>query len=219
MKRDAISYYPIFLDISGKKCVVIGGGQVAWRKVNTLLENNARVEVISPVICLEIQELAEKGKIRIQQKVYGPGDLKGAVLAIAATDDPETNSWVTGEGREKGVLVNVVDDAGKSDFILPSCLQRGDLTIAVSTSGKSPALARKIRTRLEKQFGKEYSDLTSMINEVRSEMKNQGIRVSSEGWEKALDLDPIVDLLKKGNREEAKQFLFHNLQKSQTAKA
>ena len=180
MKKKAGSYYPIFLDISGKKCVVVGGGQVAWRKVKSLLDDNAVVDVISPVVCAEIQTLADSGKIGLRQKAYQTGDLKGAVLAIAATDEAETNLGVSAEARQNSILVNVVDDAAKSDFILPSILQRGDLTIAVSTAGKSPALARKIRTRLESEFGPEYSDLALMINEVRSEMLKQGIRFSGE---------------------------------------
>lgn len=220
MKKVTASYYPIFLDISGKRCVVVGGGQVAWRKVTSLLENNAVVEVVSPVICPEIQKLADSGKIVLKQKAYQTGDLKGAVLAIAATDDSDTNTQVSSEGRANSILVNVVDDAAKSDFILPSCLQRGDLTIAVSTSGRSPALARKIRTLLETQFSREYSDITLMINEVRSEMLKRGVRFSGDDWQEALSLDPILDLLKKGNRQAAKQFLINNLMKQQlTAKS
>jgi precorrin-2 dehydrogenase/sirohydrochlorin ferrochelatase len=220
MKKGTGSYYPVFLDISGKRCVVVGGGQVAWRKVTSLLENNAAVEVVSPVLCPEIQKLADSGKIVLKQKAYQTGDLKGAVLAIAATDDSDTNTRVSSEGRANSILVNVVDDAAKSDFILPSCLQRGDLTIAVSTSGRSPALARKIRTLLETQFSQEYSDLTLMINEVRSEMLKRGLRFSGDDWQEALSLDPILDLLKKGNRQAAKQFLINNLMKQQlTAKS
>ena len=220
MKKGTGPYYPIFLDLSGKRCVVVGGGQVAWRKVTSLLENNAVVEVVSPVICPEIQKLADSGKIVLKQKAYQTGDLKGAVLAIAATDDSDTNTRVSSEGRANSILVNVVDDAAKSDFILPSCLRREDLTIAVSTSGRSPALARKIRTLLETQFSREYSDLTLMINEVRSEMLKRGLRFSGDDWQEALSLDPILDFLKKGNREAAKQFLINNLMKQQlTAKS
>jgi siroheme synthase-like protein len=215
MKKGTACYYPIFLDISGKRCVVVGGGQVAWRKVASLLENNAVVEVVSPVVCPEIQKLADSGKIVLKQQAYRTGDLKGAVLAIAATDDSDINIRVSSEGRSNSILVNVVDDAAKSDFIVPSCLQRGDLTIAVSTSGRSPALARKIRTLLETQFSREYSDLTLMINEVRSEMLKRGLRFSGDAWQEALNLDPILDLLKSGDREGAKQLLINNLMKQQ----
>ncbi|MBI2329478.1 MAG: bifunctional precorrin-2 dehydrogenase/sirohydrochlorin ferrochelatase [Chloroflexi bacterium] len=196
--REPPAYYPIFLNISGKKCVVVGGGAVALRKVKTLLEHGARVEVVSPDLCPELA-----------------GDLEDAVIAIAVTNDSQTNLEVVKEAREKAVLVNVVDDTESSDFIAPSYLRRGDVTIAVSTGGRSPALSRKIRTRLEKDFGEEYASLARLLAEVRTEVKRQGIKVNGDDWQETLDLGLLSDLLKQGNREKARAVLLNNLKTRQ----
>lgn len=209
------TYYPIFLNISGKKCVVVGGGQVALRKVTTLLEHGASVEVISPDLCSELSQLAESGEIGVLQRSYRAGDLQDAVIAIAATNDSNTNLEVVKEARRKAVLVNVVDDAESSDFIVPSYMRRGDVTIAISTGGRSPALARKIRNRLEKDFGDEYASLALLIDEVRAEVKGQGIKVNGDAWQEALDLDLLGDLLRRGDNEKAKAILLSNLKARQ----
>ena len=202
------SYYPVFLNINEKRCVVVGGGQVALRKVQTLLEYGAKVDVISPEICLE---LAAIPGISIQLRQYQPGDLKGAFLAIVATDDHETNHQVAREARSQKVIVNVVDDAGYCDFILPSLVRRGDMTIAVSTAGRSPALARKLRTRLEQDFGEEYAALVQLIDEVRRELKQRGILVDSETWQDALELDSLTGLVKLGQTGKARVLLTEGL--------
>ncbi len=211
-KADKLAdYYPLFLNIRGRRCVVVGGGQVALRKVTTLLEHGAGVNVISPDLCAELGQLAEKGKIAVLAREYRAGDLEGAVIAIAATDEPNTNLAVAQEARARAVLVNVVDDAGSSDFIAPAYMRRGDVTIAVSTGGRSPALARKIRSRLEKDFGDEYAALALLIDTVRAEIKRLGIKVSGDDWQEALDLDSMIDLLKKGDSEKARAVLRDNL--------
>lgn len=215
MKRELSSYYPVFLNIRGRRCVVVGGGQVALRKVRTLLEHGANIEVISPELCSGLNKLAENGEISVLRKHYQTGDLQGALLAIAATDNNDVNLEVVKEARNRGVLVNVVDSANNSDFVLPSYLNRGDVTIAVSTSGRSPSLARKIRARLEKEFGNEYASLAVLINEVRTEIKRQGIKVDGDDWQEALDLDLMIDLLKKGDGEKARAILLKNLRMSQ----
>jgi len=211
MKREPTSYYPIFLNVSGKRCVVVGGGQVALRKVGALLDHGANVEVISPDLCPELNKLAETGEIAAQRKLYQTGDLKGALIVIAATDDHGINLEVVKEAKGTGVLVNVVDDPDNSDFIVPSCLRRGDVTVAVSTAGRSPALARKIRARLEKDLGDEYAVLALLIDEVRAEIKRLGIKVNGDDWQKAMDLDLLIDLLKKNDGEKARELLLNNL--------
>ena len=213
MKKHAQSnpYYPIFLNIRGKKCIVVGGGQVAHRKVMTLLEHKANVEVISHDPCLELRQLYKTGDINLIRRAYQAGDLQEAFIAIAATNDSNVNSEIMKEARKTKVLVNVVDDAESSDFILPSHIRHGDFTIAISTAGRSPALARKIRTRLERDFGDEYESLTLIIDEVREEIKRQGIKVSSDDWQAALDLDLLVGLVKRGDHEKAKAALLSNL--------
>lgn len=220
MKRDnqVPRYYPIFLNIRGKRCVVVGGGPVALRKVNILLEHEASVKVISPELCPELSQLAKSRAIQVLQRNYNGGDLQGALITIAATDDGEINNKVAEEARAKGVLVNVVDDSEHSDFIVPSQFRRGDITIAVSTAGKSPALARKIRTRLEEDFGVEYASLALLVDEVRSELKRQGIKVNGYGWQKAIDLDVLIELLRAGQNEKAKATLLANLKRLRQTK-
>jgi len=220
MKRDnqVPRYYPIFLNIREKRCVVVGGGLVALRKVKALLEHEASVKVISPELCPELSQLAKSRAIQVLQRNYNGGDLQGAFIAIAATDDGEINNKVAEEARAKGVLVNVVDDSEHSDFIVPSQFRRGDITIAVSTAGKSPALARKIRTRLEKDFGAEYASLALLVDEVRSELKRQGIKVNGYGWQEAIDLDTLIELLRAGQNEKAKATLLANLKRLRQTK-
>jgi len=204
-------YYPVSLNISGRKCVVVGGGQVALRKAKALLEHGADVEVISPELCPQLVKLSESGEIGILAREYQSGDLKEAFVAIAATDDSEVNQQMVTEARKDAVLVSVVDDAENSDFIAPSYLRRGEVTIAVSTSGRSPALARKIRTRLEKEIGDEYASLTRLISEVRAEVKREGTRISGDHWQKALDLDRLLELISRGDKKEARAILLSNL--------
>jgi siroheme synthase-like protein len=211
MTEKASLRYPVFLNIEGRKCVVVGGGQVALRKVSTLLEHGARVEVVSPELCTELSGLAKDGEIAARQRGFQPGDLKGSFIAVAATDDSRTNGQVAKEAKASGIPVNIVNDPVNSDFIVPSSLSRGDIMIAISTGGKSPALARKIRARLEKEFGEEYASLVELIDEVRTELKQKGLSIDSDGWQKALDLDVLTGMLKGGDREKAKAFLLNNL--------
>jgi precorrin-2 dehydrogenase/sirohydrochlorin ferrochelatase len=211
MNRYSSSYYPVFLNIRGKKCVVVGGGEVALRKVKALLDAGADVKVISPVLCLELTNLAETKIIFIEKRLFQPGDLEGAFLTVTAVDNNRDNLEVANEARRTGVLVNVVDDPSNSDFIVPSCLRRGEVTIAISTAGRSPALARKIRSRLEDYFGDEYAALALLVDEVRMEIRGRGIKVNGEDWQKALDLDLLINLLKNNDREKAKNLLLNNL--------
>jgi siroheme synthase-like protein len=209
MKKRSSVYYPMFLRISGKRCVVVGGGGVARRKVKTLLEHGASVEVISPDPCAELLELDKKGRIHILHRHYQSGDLQKAFLAIAASDSRPLNRQVAKEAKDKAVLVNVADDPKNSDFIVPSYLRRGTLSVAVSTDGVSPALARKIRARLEKYFGDEYAPLVRLVGEVRAEVR--GRKINADDWQEALDLDLILDLLKKGEDKKAKAILLDRL--------
>ena len=210
-KKKPFPYYPAFLNLHGKKCVVIGGGQVALRKVHMLLECGAHVSLISPTLHPELEGLAKAKVIRIKRRDYRRGDLKNARVVIAATDVNNVNHAVAREAKVLKALVNVVDDSKPSDFIVPSFFRRGGLTIAISTGGMSPALAKKIRTRLEKDFGNEYPSFLSLIEEVRSQLKQKRITVTAETWQKALDLDRLIDLIRKGQPNEAKDVLLKKL--------
>ena len=213
-ERKITGYYPVSFKIRGIKCVVVGGGGVALRKVKALLECGAHLTVVSPKVSSEVLELAEGKAIRLIHRRYRTADLKNAAIVIAATDDRKVNRKVAGDAKKVRAWVNVVDDPEPSDFIVPSVVRRGDLTIAISTGGMSPALARKIRTRLEDSFGEEYALLVSLVEEVRSTLRRRGIRVNAERWQNALDLDFLAQLLRTGQKDKAKAVLMKKLKKT-----
>lgn len=204
-------FYPIFLRVKNKRCVVVGGGDVAGRKARSLLEHEANVEVVSADVCPELAQLATEGRIHHCRRRYRQGDLAGAVLAIAATDDPAINAEVAEEGRGRNIPVNVVDSPDLSDFIVPSLLRRGDLSIAVSTAGKTPALARKLRSELEKVYGPGYGLLVELAADVRQELKRDGLAIDAEVWHRSLELELLVDLLNRGLVDQARERLLRRL--------
>ncbi len=166
-------YYPVNLKIKNKKCVVVGGGKVAERKIKFLLEKGALVTVISPKITSLLEELWRATKVNYLPVVYSPSSLKNAFLVIAATDDRAINSRVAENANQLGILVNVVDSPAESSFIMPAILSRGDLTIAISTAGKSPALARKIKEDLALMYSDEYGDLIEILAQARERIKRK----------------------------------------------
>lgn len=191
-------YYAAYLNLRDRKCVVVGGGAVAERKVRALLECEASVTVISPELSPGLGLLRSQADFLL--RLYQEGDLEGAFLAIAATDDREVNRQVAGEARRKGVLVNVVDDPDYCDFIVPSVVRRGELSVAISTGGRSPALARKVREALEAFLGPEYEELLALLAEARQQYKG---RVPPEGWQQAASAE-VLGLLRRGEREAAR---------------
>lgn len=170
-----MKYYPVFWNISGEKCLIIGGGEVAARKVERLLTCGAKVCVVSPALCPELAEMKSFKRIEHIDDDYAGEYLYGAALVIGATDDEKINALISNDAKSRGIPVNIVDDPDKCDFILPSIVERGDLTIAVSTGGASPALARHLREELETAYGEEYATLVSILGQLRSKMsKNEG---------------------------------------------
>jgi len=164
-----LKYYPIYLDIKGKRCVVIGGGDVAARKIHRLLECGAHVSVVARKLTTTLVNIAASGHIVHVDENYDQQYLAGAFLVIGATDQEEVNDRIAADCRARGIMVNIVDDPGRCDFILPSLVRRGSLSIAVSTDGKSPALARKLREDLSDRFGPEYEcylDLLGWLREI-----------------------------------------------------
>jgi len=159
-----VNYYPAFLNISGKKAVIVGGGTIAERKAITLVRSGARVTVISPTLTARLLQEKKKNTIRHIARRYRKGDLKGSFLVIAATDTPAVNSKVAHDAPS---LVNVVDVPDECTFIAPSVVRRGPLTIAVSTAGKSPAFARTLRRELEKAYGPELGAYLEYMGKLR----------------------------------------------------
>ena len=160
-------YFAAFLDLRGRRCLVVGGGDIGERKARALLECGAQVTVVSPIVTRALAALASAGRIVSRHRTFRRSDLRGCTLALAATGDSAVDDAVAALARRARVLVNVVDRPARCDFILPSVLRRGELQIAVSTGGRSPALAREIRLRLESLFGPEYAGLVARTGEAR----------------------------------------------------
>ncbi|MBI3793143.1 MAG: bifunctional precorrin-2 dehydrogenase/sirohydrochlorin ferrochelatase [Nitrospinae bacterium] len=161
-------FYPVMMDLRGRKCVVVGGGEVSARKAETLLECGAKVTVVSPELETSLEYLVRNGKISHVKEEYRKGALDGAAIAVAATDREEVNRAVYADATAGGIPVNVVDVPELCTFIVPSVVERGDLIIAISTSGKSPAMAKRIRKETEERFGPEYGAMLELMGEIRA---------------------------------------------------
>src|ERR1700731_135477 len=152
-----MGYIPIFLDVTGRECVVVGGGEVAARKVESLLEAGAQVTVVSPRLSQSMEAIVDNGSVTHLARNYERGDIHGCVLVYAATDNPKLHRELSAEARALGIPVNVVAVAELCSFIAPAVVKRGALQIAISTGGASPAFAARLRRNLEDQFGDEYA--------------------------------------------------------------
>ena len=195
-----MSFYPVCLDVQEKDCIVVGGGKVAERKALGLLSCSAKVLIISPELTEELQRLSKKGAIRWAEREYRSGDLQQAFLVIAATDDEETQEQVFAEAAANNLLVNVVDVPQRCNFILPATVKQGDLILSVSTAGKSPALARKLRMELEKRYGVEYRILVDILGAIRPQILALGqSQLENELLFKQLLHDEIADWIKNQN--------------------
>ncbi len=184
---DSRTYYPIFLDLSGRTCVVVGGGTVGEQKVRGLLDAGARVVLISPKVTEGLADLAGSGRIELVLRAFQRGDLEGAALAFAATDCADANRAVAGEAEAGGVLLNAAADPVAGDFILPSVFRRGPLRVALSTGGGSPAYAKMVRERLEEIFGPEHGELVDFLERLRPHVvarfpNSAGRRRAVWGW-------------------------------------
>ncbi len=165
-----MSYYPIFLKVEGRACLVVGGGEVGARKVKALLRCGASVGVVSPEVVPWLKEKVQEGAVQKLGTRYEEHQLQGRFLVIAATDDVELNCRIARDAEKSGILCNVVDYPREGNFILPALVQRGALTLAISTSGQSPALARQLRQDLENRFGMEYAGFLELMGAVRSRL-------------------------------------------------
>jgi siroheme synthase-like protein len=205
-----MGYYPIFLEMKDRPCVVVGGGTVAERKVEGLLAAGARVTVISPELTPALATLKEEGRLHHIARPYQEGDLEGCEVAVVATDDGAVNADVAREGRRRRVWVNAVDDPSNCDFILPSVIRRGDVVIAASTGGASPALARRLREELEAFLSEDYAPLAELLQEVRQELRSRGVVVDPEAWQRAIN-GPLRALLAQRRKGRAKAYLLASL--------
>lgn len=160
-------YYPIMLQLAGRRCTVVGGGRVAERKINSLLQHGGQVTVISPKLTPHLLTLAQGGKIQWQKRFYEKGLLRGSELIITATDDPLVSQACCEEARALGIMINVVDMPERGDFIIPAIHRQNSLTFAVSTEGKSPLLSRAIVAELAQRYGKDHGHLVDILGKIR----------------------------------------------------
>jgi precorrin-2 dehydrogenase / sirohydrochlorin ferrochelatase len=167
MHIKANRYYPLFLDITGRLCVVVGGGGIAERKVRTLLSCGARVRVVGPHLCNGIRALNEAGKIEIRQRGYNSADVRNALLVFAATDNSVINEQVSADARARGILVNVADSPDLCDFIVPAVARRDPIVIAISTSATLPMLSRRLREEISRELSKDYVRYAAKVGALR----------------------------------------------------
>ncbi|WP_243371104.1 bifunctional precorrin-2 dehydrogenase/sirohydrochlorin ferrochelatase [Geotalea sp. SG265] len=165
-----MSFFPLNINLTGRAVVIIGGGAVAARKVAALLDTGARITIVAPQLSEELATLRDSGAVEHLPRLYERGDLRGAFFAIAATNDSSVNWIIAGEAHRQGILVDVCDAPELSSFTMPAVMRRGDLVIAISTGGKSPALAKKIRLQLEGAFGPEYELTLKLLGALREKL-------------------------------------------------
>jgi siroheme synthase-like protein len=188
-------YYPVFLDLRGKRCVVFGGSPLAARKAAGLLEAGARVEVVAADPCPELLAM----EVEIVRRGYRQGDLTGARLAIDAGGDASSSALIRGEADAEGVLLNVMDVPAQCDFIAPAIVKRGPLQVAISTSGESPFLAASLRAQLEALLGEEWRELVTLVGGLRRDLRRRGVPLPEQTriYQRLLD-SRVLDLLREG---------------------
>ena len=219
-------YYPVNLDIKNRNCLVVGGGSVGTRKVMTLLSCGANVIVVSPVVTEQLFELADGGSITLKKRSYRTSDLDEMFLVIGATDNENLNRQISIDANRLNKLCNIADRPKACNFILPSIVNRGDLVIAISTSGKSPAFAKKLRKHFEKEFGKEYSQLLRLMGAIRKKLlsKKHEPEAHKHLFEQLIDSD-IIKMIGDNKKDDinsllrkifGKEYDFESLMKSET---
>jgi len=195
--------YPVNLVLDGRQCLVVGGGNIARRKVEGLLACGARVRVVAPRIGAGLRLLTD---VTFDERRWQPEDLAGVWLVIAATDDPAVTRAVYTAGQRAGIWVNGADDPANCSFTLPSVVRRGDLQVAVSTGGRSPALSQWLRRRIEGEIGPEYAVLLDILATERDGLKAAGRSTEGLDWNSALDSD-MLDLIRTGDLAHARERL------------
>ncbi|RLC19290.1 MAG: bifunctional precorrin-2 dehydrogenase/sirohydrochlorin ferrochelatase [Deltaproteobacteria bacterium] len=198
-----MKYFPVFLDINARNCLVIGGGSVGTRKALALVESGANVTVISPTVTDTLRSLARRGTINLKTRTYCPADMEGMFLVFGATNQETLNRQINQDAERLNMLCNIADRPAVCNFILPATVKRGDLVIAISTSGKSPAFAKELRKHLETQFGDEYATLLTLMGRIRSLLlKEKHAPEEHKPIFNQIIQSGIIDLIKTDKKEE-----------------
>ena len=202
-------YYPVNLDVLNRKCLVVGGGSVGTRKVITLLDCGAKVTLVSPDATKKLLELAGNGSITWEKRSYLVSDLDTMFLVIGATNDEELNRQISTDAEKINLLCNIADRPDVCNFILPSIVNRGDLVISISTSGKSPAFAKTLRKELEKQFGVEYAEFLRLMGAIRKKLLSEKREPETHKhiFERLISSD-LVEMIKNNRKEDINSLLF-----------
>jgi len=203
-----MKYYPIYLDIKNRNCLVIGGGSVGARKVLTLISCGANVTVVSLDATEKLHQLSNNGEIKLKERPFQTTDLDDRFLVIGATDNQELNLKIHAEAERRGLLCNIADRPKACNFILPSIVNRGDLIVAISTSGKSPAFAKKLRKQLEAEFGDEYAEFLNLMGAIRKKLLSQDHESEAHKhlFEQLIERD-LVQILRDGDTDSINSLL------------
>jgi siroheme synthase-like protein len=197
-------YYPIYIDIEDRAVLIVGGGTVCARKAETMMRYGARVTIVSPEITDEIAAWEQSGVLAVQRKMYAESDLEGASMVIASTDDQCVNARVARDCRRRRIPVNVVDVTHLCEFIVPAIIEKGSIQIAVSTGGKSPAIARTLREDLQRTIGPEYAEVNDLLGTLRKSAKQVlPTDIDRKRFFDSIITAGILDLLREGRRREA----------------
>ncbi|HEV7766097.1 MAG TPA: bifunctional precorrin-2 dehydrogenase/sirohydrochlorin ferrochelatase [Thermoanaerobaculia bacterium] len=203
MKKN-FPYYPIYLDIEDRAVLIIGGGEVCARKADTMLKYGARVTIVSPAFTNEIEQWSADGRVTLRRKTYDEHDLDGAAIVIASTDDRCVNARVARDCRRRKIPVNVVDVTHLCEFIVPAIIESGSIQIAISTGGKSPALARTLKEDLKRVVGSEYAEVNDILGTLRPGAKKVlPTDVDRKRFFDGILADGILEMLRSGRRAEA----------------
>ena len=206
MGRPGLVGSPVNLLVAGRRCVVVGAGRVAARKVAGLLDAAAVVHIVAPVVGPEVAGWRDTGRVTVDERPFRPGDLDGAWLATTATPDPAVNAAVYEAGEARRVFVNAADDPAHSSFTLMSVVRQGDLVVTIGTGGRSPALATYLKDHVATEMGPEWGVLLDLLADEREQARATGVSTETLDWRQALD-SGILDLVRTGRVAQAKELL------------
>ncbi len=205
-ERRGLGGYPVNLLVEGRRCVVVGAGRIAARKVEALLEAGAVVHVVAPEVGDEIATWRDEGRLSVDERPFEASDLDAAWLATTATSEADVNRAVFEAGQARRIWVNAADDPAHCSFTLMSVVRQGDLVVTIGTGGRSPALATYLKDHVAQEMGPEWADLLEMLSEARERLRAGGTSSESVDWKRALD-SGMLDLIRSGRRAEAKELL------------
>jgi siroheme synthase-like protein len=198
--------YPANLLVTGRRCVVVGAGRIAARKIESLLDAGADVTVVAPDVGETVRAWANEGRIQLLERPFTEADVEGAWLVITATADPEVNRAVFVSGEARRIFVNSADDAANCSFTLMSVVRRGDIVVTIGTNGRSPALATYLKDHVRDEMGPEYETLLELLSEAREEIRSGGRSSEDADWRAAID-SGILELIREGRESEAREQL------------